>query len=322
MVLLRISRVILLVAAVAFPISASSQSIDEAIGSLAEKLGAQLGEEGTQRLAIHGFSDLNGFESALGDFISEELTTSLFGAGDFDIVERNEFERVIREHERYASDIFNSETIAELGEFLAIEALITGSVTQFDDSIRINARAIDVETARVFAAAAVTVSRDGMVNSLIGQRSRLDSTALTAVPGSVAQPAAVSFENSYFRVVPASVRLWEGQDGVSITVEITNITSSEYMIAKHDNNVPYATTKQGDTFRVRAEGLAQGGYYEYDYFNLQPGATITAVYKLSKANKDQIIGNIVSLRTGIQVRRIGASRSEEFTLNLDKILIR
>jgi hypothetical protein len=58
--LLRISRAVLLLVAVVFPISASSQSIDEAIGSLAEKLGVQLGEEGTQRLAIHGFSDLNG----------------------------------------------------------------------------------------------------------------------------------------------------------------------------------------------------------------------------------------------------------------------
>jgi hypothetical protein len=150
----------------------------------------------------------------------------------------------------------------------------------------------------------------------------LDSTALTAVSGSVAQPTGVSFENSYFRVVPASVRLWEGQEGVSITVEITNIISDEYMIASHDRTAPYATTKQGDTFRVRAEGLGKGGFYEYDYFTLQPGATITAVYKLSKANDDQIIGNIVSLRAGVQVRRIGGSRSEEFTLNLDEILIR
>ena len=315
-------KVLVVTVAIALPVSALAQSIDEAIGALAEKLGAQLSEEGTERLAIYGFSDLNGFESALGDFISEELTTSLFGAGNFAIVERNEFERVLSEHERYSSDIFNSETIAELGEFLAIQALITGSVTQFEDSIRINARAIDVATARVFAAASTSVARDGMVNTLINQRSRSDSSVLAAVPGSIAQPSSVVYQNSNFKVVPASVRLWDAGNGVSITVEITNVSAKTFYLAGHDRADPYATTKHGDTFDVRMDGLSTSRSGA-EWVQLRPGETLTAVYKIGKKNRKEILGNVLSLRSGLRVSSTNSGTSiEEANFNLDKIVIK
>lgn len=315
-------RVILFVAAMIFSISASSQSFDEAIGSLAEKLGVQLGTEGTKRLAIYGFSDLNGFDSALGDFISEELTTSLFGAGDFDIVERNQLAQVLREHDRYAKDIFNSETITDLGEFLGIQALITGSVTQFDDSIRINARAIDVATTRVFAAASISVARDGMVNSLINQRSRSESTTLASVPGSISQSSSVFYQNSVFRVEPSSIRVLENGNGVTITMEVTNITSGELFLAGPNHNEPYATTKQGDTFEVSVEGLntRPSNSGSFRWVAMQSGATITAVYKITTSENKEIIGNVLSLRSGLRVWKNG--KNEEMMFNLDQIAIK
>ncbi|MCZ4368682.1 FlgO family outer membrane protein [Sulfitobacter dubius] len=301
MKLLEGSRAILLLVAIALPISASSQSIDEAIGSLAKKLGTQLGEEGTERLAIYGFSDLNGFESALGDFISEELTTSLFGAGDFDIVERNEFERVLREHERYASDIFNSETIADLGEFLAIEALITGSITQFEDSVRINARAIDVETARVFAAASISATRDSMVDSLTNQRSRANSDALNAVPGVIAQQADVGFQDSRLRMDITSVLLWENREGVTVTTELHNMTNERIYVTagSRQGRDLYATTKHGDNFR--SVTLSQSIYQfvndpETDEVTtLDPNRPLTIVWKASKRGQP-IVGNRLVLQ--------------------------
>ena len=94
------------------------------------------------------------------------------------------------------------------------------------------------------------------------------------------------------------------------------------MIAGHDRSEPYATTKHGDTFKIRVEGLGYGGFDEYDYFKIQPGSTITAVYKISKANRKEILGNVLSLRSGIQVRAIGSKRGEEFNFNLDAISIK
>lgn len=299
---------------VAFSVPALAQSVDEAIGALAEKLGAQLSEEGTERLAIYGFSDLKGFESALGDFISEELTTAIFGAGDFTIVERNAFERVLKEHELYASDIFNSDTIAELGEFLAIQALITGSITQFDQSVRVNARAIDVATARVFAAASVTMQRGDMVNALLKQRSRSESTQLAAVPGAIPQTGDIAFENEYFRIVHSSVRLSPEKNSLRITAEIQNLTNDDLLLkfVSSDHNL-FATTEHGDTLDVYRSGLGYDDFVRSNndkiehYTSIQPGSAATMVLVLAEREQRPIVGNTAMVQGTIA--RWGGSKT-------------
>tara|TARA_R110002012_G_scaffold208038_4_gene378073 strand:+ start:9046 stop:10026 length:981 start_codon:yes stop_codon:yes gene_type:complete len=308
-----------------FPISAFSQSIDEAVGALAEELGAQLGEEGTERLAIFSFSDLNGFESALGDFISEELTTSLFGVGDFQIVERTELNRVIQEHELYASGIFDTDTIAELGKFLAIDALVTGTITRFDESVRINSKVIDISTGRIFAAAAVTLPRDSMVDSLLKQSSGGLVGKSRRVDGVINQTSEVFFENGFLRIEPTAVILSEDKKSFTVTTEFQNITNEPLLINQvlsHQETL--ATTKHGDEFKelqVSTVRVANsiGANNPDRYTRIEPGSSVTAVWKDTTRNRRSIVGDRLVLR--LMLRRYVNGSGNEFAAQLDNIVL-
>ena len=66
----------------------------------------------------------------IGDFISEELVTNFYtqGAGSFEVVERRELARVLKEQKLGGSGLLNKKTIAKVGEVLGIDAIVTGSI--------------------------------------------------------------------------------------------------------------------------------------------------------------------------------------------------
>ena len=59
-------------------------------------------------------------------------------------LERRQLARILREQELTASSLFDADNIAELGQMLGIDALVTGSIADLGASVKINARAISV----------------------------------------------------------------------------------------------------------------------------------------------------------------------------------
>lgn len=200
-----------------------AQTLDESINALASQLAEQAQAQGATNLAIAGFSELNGYESAMTDYLAEELITAFFVGGNFSIVERRELERVISEHAQYSSDLFNSETIASFGELLGVDAIVTGSVTRMGGSVRLNTRIINVETGRVVGAAAATVTIEPFVETLLNQ-ARASSGGSEPIPGQVAQPSDVVFRNRAIQVTPVSVVMSSDRSRITITVSLRNIT--------------------------------------------------------------------------------------------------
>lgn len=290
-------------------------------------------------VGISTFTHGDGTCSSLSNYVTESVVDSLFNAGSsqLDIIERSQLSAIFREMELVFDGTIAPDAAKRLGEIEGVDAVVTGTLIQFGEVVKVQARLISTETGRLFATARSEFPSVGSVANMMAERSRkqcgfsgletgagvTEKTAPAVVPGSVAQNSSVSFKNKFFTVVPSSVRLWDGEVGVSITLEIMNITDKQYLIAGHGRVDPYATTKQGDTFRIRVEGLGDGGFYDYDYFALQPGARITAVYKISKTNEKEILGSILSLRGGIQLKTTaGQKYGEEFNFNLDSIAIR
>lgn len=213
---------VFLISLLTAPVS-SAQTLDESISKIAGELAEQAQSKGATDLAIVGFSELNGYESAMTDYLAEELVTAFFAGGAFNIVERRELERVMAEQAKYSTDLFNPETIASFGELLGVDAIVTGSVTRLGRSVRLNARVIDVETARVFGASAATVTIDPFVEALLDQP-RLSAESTTLVPGQVAQPSDVVFRNKVIQVTPTAVVLSRDRSSVTVTASIKNLT--------------------------------------------------------------------------------------------------
>ena len=210
---------------------AVAQSFDENVKTISKELGAQMKERNAEKVAVVGFSDLNGFQSAFGDFLSEELVSALFGAGDFDVVERREINRVLTEQSGYDPDLFDSENLAAIGKLLGVEVIISGTITDLGSSVRLNSRAISVETGRIIGASSATFAKDEAMTNLLLRPAAQLSPARDAVPGLTQQPSSVSFRNKWVSVLPTSVIVGQDRKTVKVTAEIRNISKQDICLS-------------------------------------------------------------------------------------------
>ncbi len=137
--------------------SYEAQSIDVQLDNLTNQMIKSLAQEKKSKIAIMAFPDLNGNVSNLGKFIPEELTTRLFMTRRFEVVERSLLNKLLEEQKLGMSGLVDAGSAAEIGKMLGVDAIVTGTITDMGNMIRINARIIATETAGVFAVSSVSI---------------------------------------------------------------------------------------------------------------------------------------------------------------------
>ncbi|MBE0564691.1 MAG: hypothetical protein IH621_01935 [Krumholzibacteria bacterium] len=144
-------------------------SLEAGFQLLADKIVAGLKSQQANKIAVAPFQDLDGSVSEFGGFVAEEMTTRLYNAGSFGIVEREMLDRVMAEHELATTGLIDESTAKQLGKLLGVDAIATGTITDLGDEIRVNSRLIATETGSVFSAAAVTLPKDERVANLMAR---------------------------------------------------------------------------------------------------------------------------------------------------------
>jgi TolB-like protein len=129
-----------------------------------------MSERKKHKIAVIEFSDLDGRVTELGKFLSEELITRLYNSGRFKVVERQLLKKVLNEHELSAKGIVDEATAKQLGKILGVEVICSGTITDFVNSIKINARLISTETGQIIAVAAKQIVKDETINRLMGYK--------------------------------------------------------------------------------------------------------------------------------------------------------
>lgn len=109
------------------------------------------------RIAVVDFEDKTKYGQArLGSAISDILTTELAKSDIFIIVEREKLQRVFEEQKLQQSGLIQDESVVALGQILGLNALITGSVSQFGMKVE-GENALFVQTKRQIAEAVVDI---------------------------------------------------------------------------------------------------------------------------------------------------------------------
>ena len=145
-------------------------NFNESLNSLTSQIVKSMPEKGG-KIAVFDFSSLEGQKTDFGKFIAEELITGLFMSKKFEaIIERRLLYRILEEQKLTLSDIFDSESIKELGKILGIDAIVTGTITDLGPKLRINSRIISTETAKVVGAASVYIIKTNKVRLLLGEK--------------------------------------------------------------------------------------------------------------------------------------------------------
>jgi curli biogenesis system outer membrane secretion channel CsgG len=92
------------------------------------------GQNAKPRIAVLGFDNNSTFSywgDNLGAAAADELTTQLVRSGMFTVVERSQVNAILEEQHFGLSGAVNPATAAEIGKILGVQAVLTGSITQF-----------------------------------------------------------------------------------------------------------------------------------------------------------------------------------------------
>lgn len=88
----------------------------------------------------------------VGEIVAEWLITSLVRTGRFDVVERAQLQKILKEQQLGMTGMINQETVAKVGELLGVKVIITGSIIQIGNTYEMNARLVSVEDGSILKA--------------------------------------------------------------------------------------------------------------------------------------------------------------------------
>src|SRR4051812_31780580 len=146
----------------------SQKILSEGIKDLATQIATNVSKEKKQKIAILPFRELDGKPTILGNYISEELVTDLFMIGGFEIVERAMLDRLLGEIKLGQTGVIDPETAKRVGKVAAVDAIVTGSITDLQSQVALNCRLIDTQTGHVFAAAQTKLVKDDDLRKIMG----------------------------------------------------------------------------------------------------------------------------------------------------------
>lgn len=88
----------------------------------------------------------------MGGIVAEWFTTTMVQDGRFEVVERALLRKIVEEQKLGMTGLIDESSSAHLGKILGVKTIISGSVLQFQDTIEVNARIINVNTGSIVAA--------------------------------------------------------------------------------------------------------------------------------------------------------------------------
>jgi len=145
-----------------------TNNLDNSLSDLTTQITNSISEDGKKKIAVIEFSDLEGNVTQFGKYLAEELITRLFRTKKFEVVERQLLNKIISEQKLSITGMIDPKSAKELGRILGVDAIVSGTITEFDADLKVNSRIISTETGKVFGVAATNIVKDDDVRKLMG----------------------------------------------------------------------------------------------------------------------------------------------------------
>lgn len=170
----------LIVTMIYTPVAFSAANLEAGVVELANEISKNMTKKSKKKIAVIEFSDLNDNINGLGQFLAEELITQLFivNPGAFEVVERRQLAKVLRQQKLSTTGLLEPKAMESVGKILGVDAIVTGSTTDLGNTIKVNARIIDVNSAKIFAVASTNIPKTSNVVALLQQVQTVKTTGL------------------------------------------------------------------------------------------------------------------------------------------------
>lgn len=228
----------------------AASSVDESMEQIAAQIVERTRTDGTTTIGVSTFTHSDGTCSDLSNYVSEFIVDNLFNAGQdkIDIIERSQLSAIFREMEMVYDGTIAPDAAKRLGEIEGVDALVTGSLIQFGEKVKFQARMISTEDGRLFATARSEFPSVGSVAQMMATRSRA-ACGFAEAEGGMAAPA------TQFVVVDGTTgRAASGQGG-GLTAPSRSFSSDVF--EAEVSSLVYSKSKGEASFAVRFKNTAE-----------------------------------------------------------------
>lgn len=143
---------------------------EQQLQTLCAELATKLAAADRKTVAVVDFTDLQGNVTELGRFLAEEVSVRLAAdARGLEVIDRMHLKTILQEHKLGASGVIDPQTAVKLGELAGAQALVTGTLTPFGDSVRLAVKVLDTKTARMVTAALVELPKTKTIEELLSR---------------------------------------------------------------------------------------------------------------------------------------------------------
>jgi len=194
---IKIGLSLLLINSLAF----GASNLESGVSEIGGKISKSMLTEGKKKIAVIEFSDLNDNVNNLGRFLAEELINELMKdkkAKGYEIVERRQLNKVLRQLKLSSSGLLDPKSMKAVGKILNVDAIVTGSLTDLGNDIKVNARIISVESAKIIATASTKIPKVGSVATLMGQNSVKVTSGSTSSSSRGTKQVSKNHKGKYF----------------------------------------------------------------------------------------------------------------------------
>ncbi|MBW2011965.1 MAG: hypothetical protein JRG68_03390 [Deltaproteobacteria bacterium] len=127
------------------------------------------------KIAVTDFIGPGNDICALGEHISDKLTTSLFASGAFpEVMERKQLKELISARIIETSGHFDSQTVPLFGEMIGADSLVIGSIEDMGSFLDVTAKMIESATGRLQSMADVRIIKDNAAEKLLALQRTAD----------------------------------------------------------------------------------------------------------------------------------------------------
>jgi TolB-like protein len=187
-------------------IAAPQGSLEQRVIELSQQISKEMTENQKRIIAVVEFSDLRGNVTDFGRFLAEELITRLHQTKKFRVIERQQLNKLIAEQKLSLTVFVDPASVRKLGQLLGVDAIVTGTITDLAQSLRVNARLISTETAEIFAVASTEIFKDDSVQRLLASGQATPASSSELIPATQKpSPAARTNQRAAARVVENDV---------------------------------------------------------------------------------------------------------------------
>jgi hypothetical protein len=156
----------------------AAQAPAQDLTKLATDLAAKIQAAKHSRVTVVDFLDLDKKTTKLGKHLAYQLQAALAEPGlNLDVVDQSHLAELFDQMELLSEGLIDPATGRELGKIAGTEVLVVGTVMISSLSVRLDVKAIDLQTAKMIAAGTANPKRFGLLDRLASDAEGADSTA-------------------------------------------------------------------------------------------------------------------------------------------------